>query len=56
MNNDETKLKAECWDILYPALILWHATGGLLPINAAEDLTRALKHYQSFVEKEADDF
>ena len=38
-----TELKAQCWDIVYPALIFYNATG-FFP-SGEKDLKRAIKHY-----------
>lgn len=44
---DQTELKAECWGIIYPALIFLIETGQLdnCTPNCVESIRRAVKYY-----------
>lgn len=44
MENDNIELKAECWDIIYPALIFLNATD-MLPEYLKKDLKRAMNNF-----------
>ena len=49
--DDETKLKAEAWDIVYPTLVFLIKTG-ILSNMVMDDLQRSVKHIQDEDKKE----